>query len=157
MLLVLSCLLRLQEHTGAALRIKCSHSGSFFLHQLPHTAPARGTNTFVCGQAELSQASLSCICTSTHRGVLCLNQRMAHLKFRSMLQLKNTSEITSWKRTDILESNNVKTAPNKLKQRVGDKPEQQIIPALQLEMPFSSSLVGTREVQHFTPSLPKRT
>lgn len=74
-----------------------------------------------------------------------------------MLQLKNTSEITSWKRTDILESNNVKTAPNKLKQRVGDKPEQQIIPVLQLEMPFSSSLVGTREVQHFTPVLPKRT
>lgn len=69
-LLVLHCLLRPQERTGTALRIKCSFSP----YPSPHTAPARGTNTFICGQAE---ASLSCICAFTHSIALCLRQHTA--------------------------------------------------------------------------------
>lgn len=72
-----------------------------------------------------------------------------------MLKLKNVLEIMSWKHTDILESNNVQTAPNQLKQKVGDKPEKQTTPALQLEVPFSTSLAGTCKAQHFNPALPK--
>lgn len=51
---------------------------------------------------------------------------MAHLELGSMLQLTNVSEIMSWKHTDILENNKVQTAPNSLKEKVGDKPEKQI-------------------------------
>lgn len=69
------------------------------------------TRPFVV-RLELSEASLSCICALTYSVILCLRPHVAHLKFRSMLRLKNVSEIMSWKHTDILESNNVQTAPN---------------------------------------------
>lgn len=45
----------------------------------------------------------------------------------------------SWKHTAVLESSNVQTAHNSLKQKVGDNPEKQITPLLQLEAPFSTA------------------
>jgi len=99
----LGCLFRLQARTGTALRIKCSPSGSFFLYQSPHTAPARGTETFISDQAASPPRS----CAFTDSVVSWPRQHAAHLQFRSMPKLKNLSEILSWEHTAILESTNI--------------------------------------------------
>lgn len=74
-----------------------------------------------------------------------------------MLKLKNVSEIMSWKHTDVLESSNVQTAHNSLKQKVGDNPEKQITPLLQLEAPFSTAPAETCAVPRFVCALSMQT
>lgn len=74
-----------------------------------------------------------------------------------MLKLKNVSEIMSWKHTAVLESSNVQTAHNSLKQKVGDNPEKQITPLLQLEAPFSTAPAETCAVPRFVCALSMQT
>lgn len=63
----------------------------------------------------------------------------------------------SWKHTAVLESSNVQTAHNSLKQKVGDKPEKQITPLLQLEAPFSTAPAETCAVPRFVCALSMQT